>query len=94
MDAIFVMDPKDLPNIPKDQPPTYAKVVVAYRPQKEDPYQIRIAAGGNLISYPGELTMCTANMMTAKLHWNSVAKHPEGALHMHQHRKFLPHSAA
>jgi hypothetical protein len=36
-DAIFVMDPMDVPNIPKDQPPTYAKVVVAYCPQKENP---------------------------------------------------------
>ena len=55
-DAIFVMDPQDVPNIPKDQPPTYAKVVVAYRPQKDDPYRIRITAGGNKIYYPGELT--------------------------------------
>jgi hypothetical protein len=39
-DAIFVMDPKDVPNITKDQPPSYAKVVVAYRPQKDDPYKL------------------------------------------------------
>jgi hypothetical protein len=71
-DAIFVMDPKDIPNIPKDQPPTYAKMVIDYCPQKVDPYQIRITARGNLIYYPGELTMRTINMMTAKLHWNSV----------------------
>ncbi len=45
--AIFLMEPKDIPNIPKNQPPTYAKDVVAYRPQKDDPYQIRITAGGN-----------------------------------------------
>jgi hypothetical protein len=37
-DAIFVMEPKDVANIPKDQLPTYAKVVVAYCSQKEDPY--------------------------------------------------------
>ncbi len=51
-EAIFVMDPRDVPNIPKDQPPTYAKVVVAYRPQKDDPYRIRITAN----SPPGPLT--------------------------------------
>jgi hypothetical protein len=34
-DAIFVMvDPKDIPSIPKNQPPNYAKVVVTYCPQK------------------------------------------------------------
>ena len=75
-DAIFVMDPRDVPNIPKDQPPTYAKVVVAYRPQKDDPYRIRITAGGNKIYYPGELTTRTADMTTAKLHWNSVLSTP------------------
>jgi hypothetical protein len=71
-DAMFVMNPKDVPNIPKNQPPTYAKVVVAYCPQKEDPHQIRITAGGNLINYPGELTTCTANMTTAKINWSSI----------------------
>jgi hypothetical protein len=74
--AIFVMKPKNIPNIPKNQPPTYAKVVVAYHPQKDDPYQIRITAGGNLINYPGELTTRTADMTTAKLHWNSVLSTP------------------
>jgi hypothetical protein len=72
MNAMFVMEPKDVQNIPKDQPPTYDKVVGAYCPQKEDPYRIRITAGGNLINYPGELTMHTADMTTAKLNWNSV----------------------
>ena len=80
-DAIFVMEPRDVPNIPKDQPPTYAKVVVAYRPQKDDPYRIRITAGGNKIYYPGELTTRTADMTTAKLHWNSVLSTP-GAKYM------------
>jgi hypothetical protein len=37
-DAIFVMEPRNVPDIPKDQPPTYAKVVITYHPQKEDPY--------------------------------------------------------
>ncbi len=74
--AIFVMEPKDVPNIPKNQPPTYVKVIVAYRPKNVDPYQIRITAVGNLINYPGELTTRTADMTTAKLHWNSVLSTP------------------
>jgi hypothetical protein len=77
MDAIFVMEPKDIPNIPKDQPPTYAKVVIAYRPQKKDPYRVRITGGGHLINYPGELTTRTVNMTTAKLNWNSVLSTPK-----------------
>jgi hypothetical protein len=40
--AMFVMELKDVLNIPKDQPPTYDKVIVGYCPQKEDPYRIKI----------------------------------------------------
>jgi hypothetical protein len=76
-DAIFVMEPRDVLNIPKDQPPTYAKVIVAYPLQKEDPYRVRTTAGENLLNYPGELTMHTADMMTAKLHWNIVLSTPK-----------------
>ena len=70
--AMFVMDPKDIPNIPADRLVTYANVVVDYRPQKEDPNRIRITAGGNLINYPVEVTTQTADITTSKLHWNSV----------------------
>ncbi len=27
---------------------------------------------GNLVSYEGELSVCTADINTAKIHWNSV----------------------
>jgi hypothetical protein len=65
--AIFVMTHEDIPNIPKDCTITYARVVVDFRPQKEDPYRIRITAGGNLINYPGELSTRTADLTTSKL---------------------------
>ena len=51
---------------------TYANIVLDYRPQKEDPHRIRITAGGNLIEYKDELSVRTADISTAKLHWNSV----------------------
>jgi hypothetical protein len=70
--AMFVMDPKDIPNIPAERTVTYANVVVDYRPQKEDPNRIRITAGGNRINYPVELTTQTADITMSKLHWNSV----------------------
>jgi hypothetical protein len=47
-------------------------VEVDYRPQKEDPYRIRITAGGNLINYESNASVRTADLDTAKLHWNSV----------------------
>jgi hypothetical protein len=66
--AMFVMDPKDIPNIPADRTVTYANLVVDFRPQKEDPHRIHITAGGNLINYPGKSTMQTADITMSKLH--------------------------
>ena len=51
---------------------TYANPVVNHRPQKEDPNRILIVVGGNLINSTGELSMPTASINMAKLHWNSV----------------------
>jgi hypothetical protein len=70
--AMFVMDPKEIPNIPADRMVTYANVVVDYRPQKEDPHRIRITARGNLIDYPGKSTTQTVDITMSKLHWNSM----------------------
>jgi len=67
--------------IPKDRTVTYARIVVDYRPQKEDPNRVRITVGGNLIDYPGELTTRTADLTTTKVMWNSVIS-TEGARYM------------
>ncbi len=54
----------------------YKNPVVNHRPQKEDPYRICITAGGNLITYKSSLSVCTADLDTAKLHWKSVISTP------------------
>ena len=51
---------------------TYVRIVVDHRPQKEDPNQIRIAVGGNLLTHKGSTSTRTANLTTSKLLWNSV----------------------
>jgi hypothetical protein len=79
--AMFVMLPSDVPNIPKNRVVTYVRVVVDHCPPKADPNRIRITAGGNLINYPGKLTTQTADITTAKLLWNSVLSTP-GAKYM------------
>ena len=66
------MNHDEIANIPKDRVVTYARVVVDFRPQKDDPNRVRITVGGNLIKYPGELTTRTADLTTSKLLWNSV----------------------
>jgi hypothetical protein len=70
--SMFVMAHNLIKRIPSDR----AKVVFDYRPQKEDPNRIRIKAGGNLITYPGELYTRTTNLTTLKLLWNSVLSTP------------------
>ncbi len=55
---------------------TYMNPVVDYRAQKEDPYRIRIMAGGNLINYELNASVRTADLDMAKIHWNSVVSTP------------------
>jgi hypothetical protein len=79
--AMFVMLPSDVPNIPKDRVVAYVRVVINHCSQKADPNRIRITAGGNHINYPGELTTWMVDITTAKLLWNSVLSTP-GAKYM------------
>ena len=51
---------------------TYINLEVDHHPQKEDPNRIQLVAGGNLIEGAGKVLVTTANIDTAKLHWNSV----------------------
>jgi hypothetical protein len=47
---------------------THAEIKQAYadKVQKEDPYQIRITAGGNLLTYKGDVSTRTADLSTSK----------------------------
>jgi hypothetical protein len=80
--SVFVMTHKEI-DIAKNagQKWTYARIVVNYRPQKEDPNSIRITVGGNLITYKGNTLTRTADLTTSKLLWNSVLS-TEGARYM------------
>jgi hypothetical protein len=55
---------------------TYAHIVIDHQPQKDDLNHVRITVGGNLINYPYKLTTRTANMVSAKIMWNSVVSTP------------------
>ena len=50
---------------------TYARIVVDYQPQKEEPKWIGIAVGGNLFTYKGNTLTQTADLTTSKLLWNT-----------------------
>ncbi len=81
INSIFVMSHNKIKKIPTNQTITYAHVVVDFQPQKADPHQICITAGGNLINYPGKFSTQTANLTTSKLMWNSILS-TKGAKYM------------
>ncbi len=73
MNSVFVMTHKEIDIARKaGHKWTYARIVVDFRPQKEDPNRIRIAVGGNLITFKDNTSTQTANLTTSKLLWNSV----------------------
>ncbi len=51
---------------------TYERVCINYCPKKEDPNRMRLTVGGNRINYPGNCGTPTVNMVTVKLHLNSI----------------------
>lgn len=67
---------EEIKKIPGDCTVTYARIVIGYRPQKNDLNRVRITVGGNLIDYIGELTTQIADFTTSKVMWNSVISTP------------------
>eukprot|EP00804_Cyclotella_cryptica_P008878 CCRYP_013090-RA/>CCRYP_013090-RA protein AED:0.15 eAED:0.14 QI:0/0/0/1/1/1/3/0/882 len=67
---VFIAYNKIPPQRRKDV--TYGCIVANYRPEKEDPYRIRLTVGGNRITYPGNCGTPTADMLTTKILLNSV----------------------
>ena len=56
---------------------TYARIVVDFRPQKEDPNRIRIAVGGNLITFKGNTSTRTANLTTSNCYGTASSAQTE-----------------
>ena len=59
------MSHKEIAQISEDRIVTYARIVVDFRPQKKDPNQVQMTAGGKLIKCPGDLTTRTADLTTS-----------------------------
>ncbi len=51
---------------------TYGKFVWDYRPQKESPFRTRLTVGGDRVNYPGDVGTPTADLLLAKIMFNSV----------------------
>jgi hypothetical protein len=61
-------------DIPKDRikDVTYGQFVCTIRPEKKEPNRTRLVVGGDRINYPGEVATPTADMLAAKILFNSV----------------------
>ena len=62
--------------VPRNKHPTYGRFVCSFHPQKPEPYRTRLTVGGNLIDYPGNLSMKVADMTTFKILVNSTLSTP------------------
>jgi hypothetical protein len=51
---------------------TYGQFVCMVQPEKAEPNKTRFTVGGDRINYPGAVTTPTAEMLVAKLLFNSV----------------------
>ena len=69
--TIYFIDKADIP-VERWKDVTYGRVVVAYHPDKSDPYQTRLTVGGNLIAYPGDWGTPTVDLLTVKLLLNII----------------------
>jgi hypothetical protein len=50
--TIFYLTHAEIRRILKDHTVTYARIVINHCPQKDNPNQVQITVGGNLIDYP------------------------------------------
>ena len=58
--------------LPRGKKATYLRIVADYRSHKPNPNRVRWTAGDDKIHYPGTVSTPTAEMLTAKLLFNSV----------------------
>ena len=63
-----------LDQVPRDQfkDVSYGRIIVDYKPQKEEPHRTRLTVGVNLIDYAGYVSTPTEDITTAKLIINST----------------------
>jgi hypothetical protein len=74
-DTIVFIKYDDIP-LDRQRHVTYCRTMVMYRTKKEDPNRTRFTVGGNMIFFPGDVSTPTVEMLTVKMHLNSVISTP------------------
>ena len=69
--TIFFIKKEDIPE-ERMKDITYGKFVCNVRPEKDEKNRTRLVVGGNRINYPGDVGTPTADMLLAKIIFNSV----------------------
>ena len=64
-DTIFFIKKKDVP-AHRWRDITYGRIVVSFRPAKDDPNRTRLTMGGDRIIYPGDCGTPTVDLLTVK----------------------------
>ena len=77
--------------LPKDrlQDFSYGRIVVDFRPQKEEPHRTRLSVGVDLIVYARDLNRPTADITTSKLIINSTITTPRARYMCCNNKKHL-----
>jgi hypothetical protein len=74
--TMFYLTHDEIRRIPNNCTISYARIVINHCPQKDNPNCVRITIVSNLINYLYKLTTYTADMVSAKIMWNSVISTP------------------
>ncbi len=64
--------------IPCNKKATYLCIVCAHCPEKEVPHHVQWTMGGDHVEYDGDISTKTANIVMAKLLFNSIVSTPNG----------------
>ena len=83
--------------IPKGKVPagrtlTYGIIVAKIRPQKAETHRTRLTLGGNLINFLDDVTTPTADLITAKLIFNSILSTKNAKLMCADTANFYPNN--
>ena len=62
--------------VPPGKTITYGRLVASLRPNKDEPYRVRVTVGGNRLDYIGDTTTHCASQTTTKCLLNSVISTP------------------
>jgi hypothetical protein len=76
--------------IPPGRQCTYLRIVCTHKPNKADQYRVRLCAGGDRLTYDGEIRTPTADLTTVKIHLNSTISTRGGRYMTADVKKLLP----